>query len=102
MTLRVEQGKGRKDRYAMPSPVLLQRLRSWWRIAHAQGRMLPGGWLFPSMNPTDPLTARQFNRAVQAAAEAAGIDKRDRFDLCGPRHRGAAASASATALIASR
>jgi site-specific recombinase XerD len=76
MTLRVEQGKGRKDRYAMLSPVLLQRLRSWWRIAHAQGRMLPGGWLFPGMNPTDPLTARQLNRAVHAAAEAAGLDKR--------------------------
>lgn len=76
MTLRVEQGKGRKDRYAMLSPVLLQRLRSWWRIAHAQGRMLPGGWLFPGLDPTDPLTARQLNRAVHAAAEAAGIDKR--------------------------
>jgi integrase/recombinase XerD len=76
MTLRVEQGKGRKDRYAMLSPVLLQRLRSWWRIAHAQGRMLPGGWLFPGLNPMDPLTARQLNRAVHAAAEAAGLDKR--------------------------
>ena len=76
MTLRVEQGKGRKDRYAMLSPVLLQRLRSWWRIAHAQGRMLPGGWLFPGLDPTDPLTARQLNRAVHAAADAAGIDKR--------------------------
>ena len=76
MTLRVEQGKGRKDRYAMLSPVLLQRLRSWWRIGHAQGRMLPGGWLFPGMNPTDPLSTRQLNRAVHAAAEAAGIDKR--------------------------
>jgi len=76
MTLRVEQGKGRKDRYAMLSPVLLQRLRSWWRIANRQGRMLPGGWLFPGLDPTDPLTPRQLNRAVHAAAEAAGIDKR--------------------------
>ncbi len=58
MTLRVEQGKGRKDRYAMLSPVLLQRLRSWWRIANRQGRMLPGGWLFPGLDPTDPLTPR--------------------------------------------
>ncbi len=76
MTLRVEQCKGRKDRYAMLSPVLLQRLRSWWRIANRQGRMLPGGWLFPGLDPTDPLTPRQLNRAVHAAAEAAGIDKR--------------------------
>jgi site-specific recombinase XerD len=76
MTLRVEQGKGRKDRYAMLSPVLLQRLRTWWRIAHAQGRMLPGGWLFPGMNPTDALTTRQLNRAIHDAADAAGIHKR--------------------------
>lgn len=76
MTLRVEQGKGRKDRYAMLSSVLLLRLRAWWRIANRQGRMLPGGWLFPGLDPTDPLTPRQLNRAVHAAAEAAGIDKR--------------------------
>ena len=75
MTLRVEQGKGRKDRYAMLSPLLLERLRAWWRVAHAQGKMLPGGWLFPGMNPVDPLTARQLNRAVHDAAEAARIDK---------------------------
>jgi integrase len=60
----------------MLSPVMLQRLRSWWRIAHRQGRMLPGGWLFPGLDPTDRLTARQLNRAVHAAADAAGIDKR--------------------------
>ena len=76
MTLRVEQGKGAKDRYAMLSPVLLQRLRTWWRVGHAQGKILPGGWLFPGMDPTDPLTARQLNRAVHDAAAAAGINKR--------------------------
>ena len=76
MTLRVEQGKGRKDRYAMLSPVLLERLRAWWRVAHAQGKMLPNGWLFPGLNPMDPLTTRQLNRAIHAAAEAAQIDKR--------------------------
>jgi site-specific recombinase XerD len=76
MTLRVEQGKGSKDRYAMLSPVLLERLRVWWRVAHAQGKMLDGGWLFPGMNPVDPLTTRQLNRAVHMAADAANIDKR--------------------------
>ena len=76
MTLRVEQGKGRKDRYAMLSPVLLERLRAWWRLAHAQGKMLPGGWLFPGQDPVEPLTARQLNRAIHAAAVAARIDKR--------------------------
>jgi integrase/recombinase XerD len=76
MTLRIEQGKGAKDRYAMLSPVLLQRLRTWWRVARAQGKMLEGGWLFPGLNPVEPLSARQLNRAVHEAALAARIDKR--------------------------
>jgi site-specific recombinase XerD len=75
MTLRVEQAKGRKDRYAMLSPLLLERLRTWWRVAHAQGKMLPGSWLFPGLNPVEPLTARQLNRAIHDAAEAAHVDK---------------------------
>jgi integrase/recombinase XerD len=76
MTLRIEQGKGRKDRYAMLSPVLLERLRVWWRVARAQGKMPDGGWLFPGLDPIDPLSTRQLNRAIHAAAEAAQIDKR--------------------------
>ena len=76
MTLRVEQGKGRKDRYAMLSPVLLERLRVWWKVARAQGKMLDGGWLFPGLNPIESLSTRQLNRAIHAAAEAAQIDKR--------------------------
>ena len=76
MTLRVEQGKGQKDRYAMLSPVLLERLRVWWRVARAQGKMLDGGWLFPGLNPVQHLSARQLNRAIHAAADEAGIDKR--------------------------
>lgn len=51
MTLRVEQCKGRKDRYAMLSPVLLERLRAWWRLGHAQGKTLPNGWLFLAWTP---------------------------------------------------
>jgi integrase/recombinase XerD len=76
MTLRVEQGKGQKDRYAMLSPILLERLRVWWRVARAQGKMLDGGWLFPGLNPIESLSTRQLNRAIHAAAQAAGIDKR--------------------------
>lgn len=76
MTLRVECGKGQKDRYAMLSPVLLERLRVWWKVARAQGKMLDGGWLFPGLNPVEPLSARQLNRAIKAATQAAGIDKR--------------------------
>lgn len=76
MTLRVEQGKGRKDRYAMLSPVLLERLRVWWKVARAQGKMFDGGWLFPGLNPIESLSTRQLNRAIHAAATTAQIDKR--------------------------
>jgi len=76
MTLRVEQGKGGKDRYAMISPILLERLRVWWRVARAQGKMLNGGWLFPGLDPIDQLSAKQLNRAIHEAATLAKIDKR--------------------------
>src|SRR5215212_5278509 len=76
MLLRVERGKGRKDRYAMLSPQLLELLRAWWREGRRLGVLLPGGWLFPGRNPVEPLSTRQLNRAVHAAAEAAGIKKR--------------------------
>ena len=70
MVIRVEQGKGSKDRYVMLSAHLLELLRAWWKIAR------PQGWLFPGQNPVNPLTTRQLNRACHAAAQAAGIDKR--------------------------
>jgi site-specific recombinase XerD len=76
MLLRVEQGKGRRDRHAMLSPQLLALLRAWWREGQRRGAMLPRGWLFPGRNPVTPLSTRQLNRAVHAAAEAAGIRKR--------------------------
>jgi integrase/recombinase XerD len=76
MTLRVEQGKGRKDRYAVLPPLLLERLREWWRFARPMGMVREGGWLFPGQNPINPLTPRQLNRGIHAAAQAAGIDKR--------------------------
>ena len=76
MVLRIEQGKGSKDRYAMLSPVLLERLRTWWKFAQAQGKMLKGGWLFPGLDPIDPLSTRQLSRVIHAAAETAQIDKR--------------------------
>ncbi len=75
MVIRVEQGKGRKDRYAMLSEPLLDLLRAWWLAARARGVMLPGGWLFPGQNPVNPLTTRQLNRAFHGARQAAGIDK---------------------------
>lgn len=50
VTLCVQQGKGRRERYAMLSLVLLERLRVWWRVARAQGKMLDGGWLFTGLS----------------------------------------------------
>jgi integrase/recombinase XerD len=58
MVIRVEQGKGRKDRYVMLSPQLLELLRAWWRATR------PQGWLFPGQNRVNPLTPRQLNRAL--------------------------------------
>ena len=75
MLLRVERGKGRKDRLAMLSPQLLELLRAWWREGRRLGVLLPHGWLFPGRNPIEPLSTRQLNRAVHAAAEAAGRDQ---------------------------
>jgi site-specific recombinase XerD len=69
MIVRVEQGKGRKDRNVMLSTSLLELLRTWWRTAR------PEGWLFPGQNPVNPMTTRQLNRACHAAAQAAGIDR---------------------------
>ena len=69
MVIRLEQGKGRKDRYVMLSPQLLALLRAWWKAAR------PQGWLFPGQNRVSPLTPRQLNRVCHAAARLAEIDK---------------------------
>ena len=76
MLIRVEQGKGRKDRNAMLSPQLLALLRLWWKEGKRRSVMLPHGWLFPGRSHTDPISTRQINRAIHEAAEAAGIRKR--------------------------
>ena len=75
MQIHVEQGKGSKDRNAMLSPALLALLQQWWRYAQANRKMLKGGWLFPGVNPVNPMSTRQLNRVFHAAATLAGIDK---------------------------
>src|SRR5665213_3368456 len=69
MVIRVEQGKGRKDRYVMLSPHLLVLLRVWYKAAR------PQGWLFPGRDRVQPMTTRQLNRACHAAAHMAEIGK---------------------------
>jgi site-specific recombinase XerD len=67
MLIRVEMGKGRKDRHALLSPQLLELLRAWWRQCRSRG------WLFPGRDPLLPMTTRQLNRACHMAAETAGL-----------------------------
>jgi integrase/recombinase XerD len=67
MLLRVEMGKGRKDRFAMLSPQLLELLRDWYRIAR------PQVWMFPGRDRVNPMTTRQLNRVCHMAAELAGL-----------------------------
>jgi integrase/recombinase XerD len=67
MLIRVEQGKGRKDRFAMLSPQLLGLLRDWYRIAR------PRIYLFPGRDKIGPMTTRQLNRICHMAAELAGL-----------------------------
>jgi integrase/recombinase XerD len=70
MVIRIEQGKGQKDRYVMLSPHLLELLRAWYKAAH------PQGWLFPGQNRVSPMSTRQLTRACHAAAHMAEIGKR--------------------------
>ena len=69
MLIRVEQGKGRKDRYAMLSPKLLELLRDWYRIAR------PRVFFFPGQDKIGPMTPRQLNRICHLAADLAGLPR---------------------------
>jgi integrase/recombinase XerD len=69
MVLRVDQGKGRKDRYVMLSPRLLEVLRDYWRIE----RLKP--WLFPGDGLGSHITKNAVEQACQKAQRACGIDK---------------------------
>lgn len=75
MIIRVEQGKGAKDRNAMLSPSLLELLRQWYRYGRSQNKLLAGGWLFPGQNPVNPISARQLNRAFHQALDSSGVEK---------------------------
>jgi site-specific recombinase XerD len=70
MTLRVEQGKGAKDRYTLLSPGLLRELRRYW-IVHR-----PTLWLFARpRNPQMPMLPKSADRIFHAAKDRAGITK---------------------------
>ena len=69
MVLPVDQGKGRKDRYAMLSPRLLEVLRDYWRIER------PKPWLFPGDGLGSHMTKNAVEQACQKAHRACGIDK---------------------------
>jgi site-specific recombinase XerD len=69
MTLRVRQGKGRKDRYVMLSPRLLELLRQYWKAAR------PKNWLFPGLGPDRPISAAAVMKARRRARRASGLEK---------------------------
>ena len=69
MMLRVDQGKGRKDRYVMLSPRLLELLRAYWKAAR------PTTWLFPGDVPGQPITRDAVGQACRRARRASGIRK---------------------------
>lgn len=71
MSIRVEQGKGAKDRYTLLSPGLVKELRRYW-IAYR-----PALWMFPSpRNAQLPMLAKSAQRIFYAARDRAGITKR--------------------------
>jgi integrase/recombinase XerD len=69
LLLRIEQGKGRKDRFAMLP-------QDCWTCCAPGIASPPPVWLFPGRDPMLPMTTRQFNRAVHTAAGIAEINKR--------------------------
>jgi integrase/recombinase XerD len=69
MVLRVEQGKGQKDRYVMLSPRLLELLRTWWHVAR------PRPWLFPGARVGRPITTGAVEEACQQAQRRCGLPK---------------------------
>jgi integrase/recombinase XerD len=69
MVVRVEQGKGRKDRYVMLSPMLLEILRSYWRAVR------PKEWLFTGTHDDRPITKDAVEAACQKAHRLSGLSK---------------------------
>ena len=69
MVIRVEHGKGQKDRYVMLSPTLLELLRTWWRMAR------PTPWLFPGDRPGQAISKEAVEKACRKARRRAGMSK---------------------------
>jgi site-specific recombinase XerD len=85
--IRVEQGKGRKDRQVMLSRKTLDLLRQWWKVRPARrdaGLPAEERFLFPGRKGGEPISTRQLNRLFHEAVEAAGIKKH--VTLHGLRH----------------
>ena len=76
MLIRVERGKGGRDRNAMLAADLLTLLREWWKAGRQQGVLHRDGWLFPGQQAIKPISTRQLHRVVVEAVQAAEIAKR--------------------------
>jgi site-specific recombinase XerD len=69
LLIRVEQGKGRKDRYTLLSPRLLAELREYWREDQ------PGTWLFPNRKKTGPMLRGTADRLFRRVKRRAGLQR---------------------------
>jgi integrase/recombinase XerD len=67
--IRIEQGKGGKDRYVMLSAQLLQILRAYWWLAR------PARWLFPGRELDHPVSVATLQEACRVATRTAGLSK---------------------------
>ncbi|MDP1563275.1 MAG: tyrosine-type recombinase/integrase [Pirellulaceae bacterium] len=67
--LRINEGKGRKDRIVPASPKLLEELREYWK------KYRPKDYLFPGKTPDVPLSSATIQKACKMAAAFAGISK---------------------------
>lgn len=79
MLIRLRQGKGKRDRYTMLSPRLLEVLRCWWRSWHPAGqpqKTSPEDWLFPGWRKGRHMNAESLQTACREATRAAGLSKR--------------------------
>jgi len=74
MRIYIREGKGKKDRHSILSPILLKLLRQYY----TQGRP-KGDWLFPGRNPSNPISTASIHKSFKNAIKKAGIQKKSSF-----------------------
>ena len=77
MVIRVEQGKGKKDRYTLLAKTLLDELRGYWKVYR------PQEWLFPGRDPRRPLSKRTAEKVFSKAKKKRVLPRLSHPTLCG-------------------